>query len=61
MGIGMGTREGWQMILAIESSCDDSSHYFVQQRSIAPLSTLTLGFTQRKAHAETNPAYGESL
>jgi hypothetical protein len=49
------------MILAIESSCDDSSHYFVQQKSKAPLSTLTLGFTQRKAHAEMNPAYGEYL
>jgi tRNA A37 threonylcarbamoyltransferase TsaD len=49
------------MILAIESSCDDSSHYFVQQKSKAPLSTLTLGFTQRKAHAEMTPAYGEYL
>jgi tRNA A37 threonylcarbamoyltransferase TsaD len=49
------------MILAIESSCDDGSYYFVQQRGKAPLSTLTLGFTQRKAHAETNPAYGEYL
>lgn len=42
------------MILVIESSCDDSSYSFVQQRSQTP----TLGFTQRKAHAEMNPAYG---
>lgn len=46
------------MILAIESSCDDSSHSFVRQRGKAPLSALTLGFTQRKAHVEINPTYG---
>lgn len=40
-----------ELILSIESSCDDSCHLVLQQSSKATLSTLTLGLTRRQAHA----------
>lgn len=40
-----------ELILSIESSCDDSFHRRSRQSSKAALPTLTLGLTRRQAHA----------
>lgn len=46
------------MILEIENSCDDRYYFNIRQKSGAPLTALTLGSTQRRAHARIDRAYG---
>ncbi len=39
-----------ELILSIESSCDDSCHLLLRQSSRATLTALTLGSARRSAH-----------